>query len=54
MKNKEKYRQYIGQMADQLAKMARNGELDSLSYLLEMAALEAKTASQKSRDVECV
>jgi hypothetical protein len=44
MKNKEDCRRYIGEMAEQLANMARNEGFDSLAYLLEMAVLEAETA----------
>ena len=33
---------YIAQMTDELIKLARFGRLDLLSYLLEMAKLEAE------------
>jgi hypothetical protein len=53
MKGKEyHFRAYIGEMTVELAKMARSDGLDMLASLLEMAALEAESASKKFHNVQ--
>ena len=39
--------EYIGEMTFQLAKMAKAGGLDALSYLLELASLEAASVCER-------
>ena len=41
---------YIASLADELALLARRDGLDTLSYLLEMARLEADHAAGKALD----
>ena len=51
MKKKEDHlRGYIGEMARELAKMARTEDLEVVAYLLEVAALEADPASRQLQD----
>jgi hypothetical protein len=44
---------YIREMTAELAEMARTDRFDFLAYLLQMAALEAKSAGKKPKDVQC-
>ena len=39
--------EYIGEMTFQLAKMAKAGGLDALSYLLELASLEVASVCER-------
>jgi hypothetical protein len=39
--------EYIGEMTFQLAKMAKAGGLDALSYLLDLASLEAASVCER-------
>jgi len=52
MKNNENHRGYIAEMTAELANMARTDRLDLLAYLLQMAALEAESTREKSKDVQ--
>jgi hypothetical protein len=42
---------YVGEMATELARMAGQVQCTKLAYILEVAALEAKTAGQPSIEV---
>jgi hypothetical protein len=42
---------YVGEMATELARMAGELQCTKLAYILEVAALEAKTTMQPSVDV---
>lgn len=41
--------EYIAQLTDELAKLARRSRLDLLAYLLDIASLEARTAAERIR-----
>jgi hypothetical protein len=41
---------YVGEMASELARMAGEVQCTKLAYILEVAALEAKTTIQSSID----
>jgi hypothetical protein len=42
---------YVGEMATELARMAGEVQCTKLAYILEVAALEAKTTVQPSVDI---
>ena len=42
---------YVGEMATELARMAGEVQCTKLAYILEVAALEAKTTAQPSVDI---
>lgn len=42
---------YIGQMSAELSTMARNSDMQLLSYFLDMAAAEARAADDQLRDL---
>jgi hypothetical protein len=44
---------YVGEMATELARMAGEVQCTKLAYILEVAALEARTTIQPSVDVHC-
>ena len=43
---------YVGEMATELARMAGEVQCTKLAYILEVAALEAKTTAQPSVDFQ--
>ncbi len=52
-KHKNPHVGYIGDMAHELAEMARTDGLDRLAYLLDMVKIEAELAGrQKTHDVQ--
>lgn len=40
---------YIAQLTDELAKLARRSQLDLLAYLLDIASLEARITAEQIR-----
>ncbi|HEY4775399.1 MAG TPA: hypothetical protein VIH40_11325 [Xanthobacteraceae bacterium] len=40
---------YVAELSSDLARLARRHGLDTLSFILEMARLEAETAAQQSQ-----
>ena len=43
---------YIADIADELAKMAANSELETICYLLTLARLEAEAASRRNANTD--
>ena len=53
MNNQEdNYASYISEMTVQLAEMARTDGFGPLAYILDMAALEARSADERIRGAE--
>ena len=44
---------YVGEMATELARMAGEVQCTKLAYILEVAALEAKSSVEPSVDAHC-
>ena len=44
---------YVGEMATELARMAGELQCTKLAYILEVAALEAKSTAQPAAEVPC-
>jgi hypothetical protein len=45
--NKPEVALYIGSLAEELARLAKNHDFDALAYILEMARLEADQVSKR-------
>lgn len=44
---------YVGEMATELARMAGELQCPKLAYILEVAALEAKSTTEPAAEVPC-
>jgi hypothetical protein len=44
---------YVGEMATELARMAGEVQCTKLAYILEVAALEAKSTAEPAAEVPC-